>query len=188
MVYLKAFSHALLHAFKNLLPIIVVVVFFQLAILQQVPENTLSMVIGLGVVAVGVALFLQGLELSIFPVGKSLSNQFARKGSVPVLLAFGFAIGFSAVVAEPALIAVAQQAQDISEGRIDALTLRLLVAFSVGMVIALGVFRTIFGYPLHWFMITGYITVVVITWFAPAEIIALPMIPAESPPTSSPCP
>ncbi|WP_150304675.1 DUF1538 domain-containing protein [Pseudomonas saliphila] len=173
MVYLKAFSHALLHAFKNLLPIIVVVVFFQLAILQQVPENTLSMVIGLGIVAVGVALFLQGLELSIFPVGKSLSNQFARKGSVPILLAFGFAIGFSAVVAEPALIAVAQQAQDISEGRIDALTLRLLVAVSVGMVIALGVFRTIFGYPLHWFMIGGYITVVVITWFAPAEIIGL---------------
>lgn len=173
MVYLKAFAHALLHAFKNLLPIVVVVVFFQLVILQQVPDNTLSMIIGLIIVAFGVALFLQGLELSIFPVGKSLSNQFARKGSVPVLLAFGFAIGFSAVVAEPALIAVAQQAQDISEGRIDALTLRLLVAFSVGMVIALGVFRTIMGYPLHWFMIIGYIVVVVVTWFAPEEIVGL---------------
>lgn len=173
MVYLKAFAHALLHAFKNLLPIVVVVVFFQLVILQQVPDNTLSMIIGLIIVAFGVALFLQGLELSIFPVGKSLSNQFARKGSVPVLLAFGFAIGFSAVVAEPALIAVAQQAQDISEGRINALTLRLLVAFSVGMVIALGVFRTIMGYPLHWFMIIGYVVVVVVTWFAPEEIVGL---------------
>ncbi|QIB49832.1 DUF1538 domain-containing protein [Pseudomonas sp. OIL-1] len=173
MVYLKAFTHALLHAFKNLLPIVVVVAFFQLAILQQLPDNTLSMVIGLGIVAVGVALFLQGLELSIFPVGKSLSNQFARKGSVPILLAFGFAIGFSAVVAEPALIAVAQQAQEISEGRIDALTLRLLVAVSVGLVIALGVFRTLFGYPLHWFMIAGYVTVVAVTWFAPPEIVGL---------------
>ncbi len=173
MQYLNSFAHAFLHALKNLLPIVVVVLFFQLAILQQLPENSLSMAFGLLVVAVGVALFLQGLELSIFPVGKSLSNQFAKKGSVPILLCFGFALGFSAVVAEPALIAVAQQAQEISEGRIDALTLRLLVAISVGLVIALGVFRIIFGHPIHWYMIIGYITVVAVTFFAPEEIVGL---------------
>ena len=171
--YLKDFMHAFTHALKNLLPIIIVVVFFQLVILQQMPDNSLSMAIGLLIVAIGVALFLQGLELSIFPVGKSLSNQFAKRGSIPILLSFGFALGFSAVVAEPALIAVAEQAQLISEGRIDALTLRLLVAVSVGLVVALGVFRTIFGYPLHWFMIIGYICVVVITYFAPEEIVGL---------------
>ncbi|MBT2774094.1 DUF1538 family protein, partial [Halomonas sp. ISL-60] len=164
MFYVHAFGQSLLHALKNLLPIVAVVVFFQLVVLQQAPENTLSMAVGLLIVAVGVALFLQGLELSIFPVGKSLSNQFAKRGSMPILLAFGFAMGFSAVVAEPALIAVAQQAQDISVGKIDALTLRLLVATSVGVVIALGVFRIIIGYPLHWFMIIGYITVVIVTW------------------------
>lgn len=71
---------------------------FQLVVLQQLPDDTLGMAFGLLIVAVGVALFLQGLELSIFPVGKSLSNQFARKGSIPILLAFGFAMGFSAVV------------------------------------------------------------------------------------------
>jgi hypothetical protein len=171
--YLKTFAHSFFHALKNLLPIIVVVVFFQLAVLQQVPENTLGMAVGLLVVAIGVALFLQGLELSIFPVGKSLSNQFARRGSLPILLAFGFAIGFSAVVAEPALIAVAQQAEEISAGKINGLTLRLLIAFSVGAVVALGVFRTIMGYPLHWFMIVGYIGVVIVTWFAPEEIVGL---------------
>ena len=144
-------------------------------VLRQLPDNTFSMALGLliAAVAVGATLFLQGLELSTFPVGKSLSNQFAKRGSVPILLAFGFAIGFSAVLAEPALIAVAQQAQEISEGHIDALTLRLLVAFSVGLVIALGVFRTIFGLPLHWFMIVGYLLVVIVTWFAPEEIVGL---------------
>jgi len=171
--YLRAFSHSLFHALKNLMPIVVVVAFFQLVILQQVPENITSMALGLLIVAVGVALFLQGLELSIFPVGKSLSNQFAKKGSLTILLCFGFAMGFSAVIAEPALIAVAQQAQSISEGRIDALTLRVLVALSVGLVVALGIFRIIFGYPLHWFMISGYALVVVITWFAPEEIVGL---------------
>lgn len=173
MFYLRAFSHSLFHALKNLMPIVVVVAFFQLVILQQVPENITSMALGLLIVAVGVALFLQGLELSIFPVGKSLSNQFAKKGSLTILLCFGFAMGFSAVIAEPALIAVAQQAQSISEGRIDALTLRVLVALSVGLVVALGIFRIIFGYPLHWFMISGYALVVVITWFAPEEIVGL---------------
>lgn len=163
----------MIHALKNLIPIIAVVLVFQALVLRTVPDNSVSMAIGIAIVAIGVALFLQGLELSIFPVGKSLSNQFARKGSVPILLAFGFALGFSAVVAEPALIAVAQQAQDISGGRIDALTLRLIVATSVGLVVALGVFRTIFGYPLQWFMIIGYILVVIVTYFAPEEIVGL---------------
>jgi len=171
--YLRSFTHSFLHALKNLLPIIVVVAFFQFFILQQVPENLPGMALGLLIVAVGIALFLQGLELSIFPVGKSLSNQFARKGSVVILLTFGFAMGFSAVIAEPALIAVAEQAQRISGGRIDSLVLRVLVAFSVGLVVALGIFRTIFGYPLHWFMIVGYILVVIVTWFAPEEIVGL---------------
>ena len=170
---LRDFAHALLHALRNLLPIIVVVVAFQGLLLREWPEGGLSIAIGLGIVAVGVALFLQGLELSIFPVGKRLANQFARRGSMPLLMAFGFAIGFSAVVAEPALIAVAEQAYEISGGRIDALTLRLIVAGSVGLVMAVGVLRVILGHPLHWYMIGGYVTVVLVTFFAPEEIVGL---------------
>ncbi|MCC5855749.1 MAG: DUF1538 domain-containing protein [Idiomarina sp.] len=162
-----------MHALRNLMPIVVVVLVFQLGLLQQIPDDSVAMIVGLGIVAIGVALFLQGLDLSIFPVGKSLSNQFAKRGSIPILVTFGFAIGFSAVVAEPALIAVAEQAEAISEGQIEALTLRLLVATSVGFVVALGVFRTIMGYALKWFMIVGYILVVLVTYFAPEEIVGL---------------
>lgn len=170
---LRDFFHALLHALRNLLPIILVVVVFQGLLLREWPEGGVSMAIGLLIVAVGVALFLQGLELSIFPVGKRLANQFARRGSMPILMVFGFAIGFSAVVAEPALIAVAEQANEISDGRIDSLTLRLIVAGSVGMVMALGVFRVILGHPIHWYMIMGYVLVVLVTFFAPEEIVGL---------------
>ncbi|RUO31555.1 DUF1538 domain-containing protein [Aliidiomarina sedimenti] len=173
MPFLKDFYHAVVHALRNLLPIVIVVAVFQALVLQQMPDGLASMALGLLIVAFGVALFLQGLELSIFPVGKSLSNQFARRGSLPILLLFGFAIGFSAVIAEPALIAVAEQAQTISEGRIDALTLRLLVATSVGLVVALGVLRTLMGWPIHWIMITGYMLVVAVTYFAPEEIVGL---------------
>lgn len=170
---LKAFFELLIHAGKNLLPIIAVVAFFQVLILQQMPEDLLSISIGLMIVVVGVALFLQGLELGIFPIAKSLSNDFARRGNLFLLLTFGFFIGFSAVVAEPALIAVATQAEIISEGRIDALTLRLIVALSVGVVIALGVLRTILGHPIHWYLIAGYILVLTVTFFAPEEIVGL---------------
>ncbi|MCP1675413.1 hypothetical protein J2T57_002563 [Natronocella acetinitrilica] len=173
MEQLKAFGGILGHAFRNLLPIIIVVAIFQFAIMRQVPPDLLSIVFGLLVVVLGIALFLQGLELSIFPIGKNLSNAFAKKGSLPLLMIFGFFLGFAAVIAEPALIAVAEQAQVISEGRINAFTLRLLVATSVGAVVALGVVRIVLGHSLHWYMIIGYVLVVLVTFFAPAEIVGL---------------
>ncbi len=170
---LREFLHILQHSFRNLMPIVLVVAFFQAVVLRTVPDGLLTMVIGLLVVVLGVALFLQGLELGIFPIGKNLSNAFARRGSLPLLMAFGFCLGFSAVIAEPALIAVASQAEMISEGRVNAFTLRLLVAGSVGAVVALGVVRTLLGHSLHWYMIVGYLLVVFVTFFAPEEIVGL---------------
>jgi hypothetical protein len=170
---LKEFLGILKHSFRNLLPIIVVVAFFQFVVMRQVPDDLLPITFGLLVVVLGVALFLQGLELGIFPIGKNLSNDFAKKGSLSLLMIFGFCLGFSAVIAEPALIAVAGQAEIISEGRVNGFTLRLLVAVSVGVVVALGVVRIILGHSLHWYMIIGYIVVVLVTFFAPAEIVGL---------------
>jgi hypothetical protein len=169
----KEFLHILQHSFRNLLPIVLVVAFFQAVVMRAVPDGLAMMIVGLLVVVLGVALFLQGLELGIFPIGKNLSNSFARRGSLPLLMAFGFCLGFSAVIAEPALIAVASQAEMISEGRENAFTLRLLVALSVGAVVALGVVRTILGHSLHWYMIIGYLLVVLVTFFAPEEIVGL---------------
>jgi hypothetical protein len=171
--FLQQLSGQFLHALRNLLPIVLVVLFFQVAIFQSLPPDPLSLTIGLFIVAAGIALFLQGLELSIFPVGKSLANQFARRGSLLLLMAFGFSLGFAAVVAEPALIAVAEQAERISEGRVNGVMLRVIVALSVGVVIALGVVRIILGWPIHWLMIGGYIIVLCVTWFAPVEIVGL---------------
>jgi len=170
---LREFSGLLKHSFRNLLPIILVVGVFQALVIRQVPEGWLGISIGLAVVVVGIALFLQGLELGIFPIGKNISNEFARKGSLPLLMIFGFCLGFSAVIAEPALIAVASQAELISAGRVNGWTLRLLVATSVGAVVALGIVRTVLGHGLHWYMIIGYLLVIAVTFFAPEEIVGL---------------
>ena len=147
---LRDFAHAFLHALRNLMPIILVVVAFQALLFREWPDGGISIAIGLLIVAVGVALFLQGLELSIFPVGKRLANQFARRGSMPLLMAFGFAIGFSAAVAEPALIAVAEQAYEISEGRIDALTLRLIAFASIFPIVTVMSYAILMERVAHW--------------------------------------
>ncbi|MGY6631213.1 MAG: DUF1538 domain-containing protein [Wenzhouxiangella sp.] len=173
MQFVRQFLDTLLHAARNLLPIVLVVAFFQIAVLQQTPDGLASIVAGLLIVVLGVALFLQGLDMGVFPIGKNLSDEFASKGSLPWLMVFGFCMGFGAVIAEPALIAVAEQAEIISEGRVDPLMLRLLVATSVGAVVAVGVLRIILGLPLHWMMIGGYTTVVIVTFFAPPEIVGL---------------
>ncbi|AKF24437.1 hypothetical protein YH65_02780 [Sulfurovum lithotrophicum] len=170
---LKIFAGDLKNSFMDLLPIIIVVALFQGAIIRAVPDNLLSIVIGLTIVAVGLALFIRGLELGIFPIGEGLAVDFARKGSIFWLLTFAFTIGFSTTVAEPALIAIANKAAMISHGLIDAFWLRMTVALSVGFAIALGVLRILLGHPISYYIIGGYILVVAITFFAPPEIIGL---------------
>jgi len=169
----KIFAEDLKNAFKDLLPIIIVVALFQGAIIQAVPDNLSSIIIGLTIVAIGLALFIRGLELGIFPIGEGLAIDFAKKGSVFWLLLFAFTIGFSTTVAEPALIAIADKAALISHGLIDAFWLRMTVALSVGFAIALGTLRILLGHPIAYYIISGYILVVIVTFFAPSEIIGL---------------
>jgi nitrogen regulatory protein PII len=170
---IASFLKLLKESFRDLLPIILVIIFFQLAIIQSLPENWLSTTIGLAIVGVGLAVFLLGLEVGVFPVGEGLASDFARKGSTKWIIIFAFMIGFGTTVAEPALMVIADKAAGISDGRIDATTLRMVVAFSVGFAIVLGVWRIIKGHPIHYYIISGYITVVAATAFAPKEIVGL---------------
>ncbi len=162
----------------------VVVIGFQLAVIRQPLPNALEMVSGTLMIVLGLTLFVQGLEQALFPLGESMAYAFARKGSLPWLLAFAFALGFSTTVAEPALIAVADKASEVAAlgGMIRdsessrhhyALGLRLTVALGVGFAIVIGVIRIIKGWPLHYLMILGYVGVVIMTVFAPPEIIGV---------------
>lgn len=173
MLNIASFLKLLKESFRDLLPIILVILFFQLAIIQSVPENWLSTAIGLAIVGVGLAVFLLGLEVGIFPVGEGLASDFAHKGSTGWIILFAFMIGFGTTVAEPALAVIAEKAAAISSGRIDALTLRLVVAFSVGFAIVLGVWRIIKGHPIHYYIIGGYILVIASTSISPHEIVGL---------------
>jgi hypothetical protein len=173
-----------LDSVRDLAPIILVIGFFQLVVLQQPIPNLGTMLFGTLMVVLGLTLFVRGLEMGLFPIGENMAYDFARKGSVLWLLAFAFALGFGTTVAEPALIAVADEAAKVAAagGMIEtsesarasyANGLRFTVAISVGFAIVLGVLRILKGWPIQYLIIGGYAGVVVMTSFAPKEIIGI---------------
>ncbi len=180
----RIFLHTLLDSLRDLLPIIAVIGFFQLLVLQQPIPDFLEIFIGVLFVLIGLSLFVLGLDMGLFPIGESMAHAFARKGSLGWLLMFAFALGFGTTVAEPALIAVADEAaavaangrmieDDLQSRESYAFGLRLTVAVSVGLAIVIGVLRIIRGWPIQYLIIGGYIGVVVMTLFAPKEIIGI---------------
>ncbi len=179
-----AMSKQVLGALRDLAPIFAVIAFFQVVVLQQPFPDLINVLVGLVFVVLGLALFIQGLESGLFPLGEALAQGMARKGSVTALLTLAFCLGFGTTVAEPALIAVAAEASDVaaeagfiraSQAARDsyALELRLVVAFSVGLAIVLGVLRIVKGWPIHRFIIGGYVLVMLMTIFAPEEIVGV---------------
>jgi hypothetical protein len=170
----KHFGAALLGSFRDLLPIIVVIGGFQAVVFRQPLENFVSIGAGLMLVVVGLTLFVFGLELGLFPVGEQMAHAFARKGSVPWLVAFAFALGFGTTVAEPALIAVAAEAASLTGGGEAWQTaLRFTVATSVGMALVIGVLRILLGWPIQWLIIGGYLMIMALTPLAPAAIVGV---------------
>lgn len=178
------FIKQLINSFLSLLPILLVVLVFQIFVIHQPVEDVAGMVIGMVQVVVGLTLFVYGLEMSLFPIGESMAYAFARKGSLFWLLVFAFCLGFGTTVAEPALIAVAEEAANVSsKGHLIAATeeaksqyalgLRITVALSVGFAILVGVLRIIRGWSLYYLIIFGYCGVMVMTPFAPKEIIGI---------------
>ena len=171
-------------ALIDLIPIIAVVVFFQSVVIRQPLPQIGEIIFGFVFVIIGLMLFVEGLEIGLFPIGETMAYALAKKGSLMWLMVFSFALGFSTTIAEPALIAVTKEAANISSGAgliensqktmdLYAMGLRLTVAFSVGLAIVIGVLRILKGWPLYYLIIGGYILVMLMTIIAPEEIIGL---------------
>lgn len=181
---MKQLLIALTGSLRDLAPIVFVILFFQVVVMQQPLPNALDIIFGTLLVVAGLTLFIRGLEMGLFPIGENMAFAFANKGSVFWLLTFAFALGFGTTIAEPALIAVGKEAAKVAAGggMIDpseesqaqyALGLRLTVALSVGVAILLGVLRILRGWPIQYMIIGGYAMVVIVTAFAPKEIIGI---------------
>jgi hypothetical protein len=172
---------------RDLAPVVLVIAAFQVLVVRApLPADVevLDLVYGLVLVLIGLTLFVQGLELGLFPVGEALASAFAEKGAVVALLGFSFALGFGTTVAEPALIAVADEASQVvaqgglisdepnARGRFAG-ELRLVVAIAVGAAVVLGVIRILLGWSLPMLVIGGYALVLGLTVIAPSAIVGI---------------
>jgi len=175
--------HSFIDMFMDVAPIAVVLFGFQLLILKQKIPSLKKIIVGFIMVWLGLSLFIVGLEQALFPIGKMMATQLTSASFIGTtnptwtdfywVYIFAFCIGFATAIAEPSLIAVALKAQEVSGGTIKVWPLRITVAIGVAIGIALGSWRIVLGFPLHYFIITGYILVLIQTVFAPKNIVAL---------------
>ncbi len=183
----ESLAATLLATLRDIAPIAAILLGFQLGVLRQRVPNLRQVLIGSFYVVLGLGFFLFGLEHALFPIGKVMAAQLSDPGFVgggkPVaelvwhdyywIYLFAFAIGFATTIAEPALMAVALKAQEVSGGTVGAWGLRIAVALGVAVSLAVGSLRIVTGTPLYIYMIAGYVIVVIQTMFAPRMIVAL---------------
>lgn len=181
---LFALSRDALSSLRDLTPIVIVIAVFQVFVIREPVQGIATLVSGGLLVVAGLTFFIFGLRIALFPIGEEIAHALARKGSASWLFVFAFVLGFGTTIAEPALLAVAEEAADVAVGAgvIEnneqaianyALGLRLVVALSVGVALILGVFRILTNWSLPLMIIGGYILVILVTTIAPREIVGI---------------
>jgi len=183
---LMDFVLVLLSTLRDVLPILIVIIFFQIVVLKQSIPHLKKVIFGGVLVVFGLAFFLVGLEKALFPVGKIMATQLSDPAFIGIssgepskwwsyywIYIFAALIGFSTTIAEPSLIAVAIKADEVSAGTISQKGLRVTVALGVAFALALGTFRIVTGTSLFIYIMVGYLIVIVQTFFTPKRLIAL---------------
>lgn len=181
---LKRSGELVWNSVRDLLPIVLVIGAFQLLLFRQPLDNVAGLMLGLGLVVLGLTLFVAGLDMALFPLGEGMAHAFAKKGNVGWLIAFAFALGFGTTFAEPALIAIADKAAELKTMGLDeesrslarsrfAMVLRGVVAVAVGLALVIGVFRILKGWPVHYLIMGGYLLVMLLTPLAPKPMIGV---------------
>ena len=192
--FLQTFGQTTIATLRDVAPIVAILLGFQWLVLRRRPPNLRRIASGLVYVLLGLTLFLVGLEEALFPLGETMAQQLtalalsgAESGVAPGtasatepnwrdyawVYAFAAAIGFATTVAEPALIAVSLKAEEVSGGALNARGLRMAVAVGVAVGVALGAFRIVSGTPLPYYIIAGYLVVVVQTWKTAKAVVPL---------------
>ncbi|EGW22747.1 DUF1538 domain-containing protein [Methylobacter tundripaludum] len=187
IAWISQFALALLSTCRDILPIAAIIIGFQLLVIRKPLAHPKKMLTGFVYVLLGIAFFLKGLEMALFPLGKLMAAQLTTPEFLGInpgeqnvswqayywVYVFAASIGFATTLAEPSLLAVAWKAEQISGGAIRAWGLRIAVSIGVAFGIALGAYRIVTGTELYYYIVAGYIVVLIQTLFAPKLIIGL---------------
>ncbi len=185
--WISEFGLVLLSTCRDVLPIAAIIIGFQVLVIRKPLAHPRKMLLGFVYVLLGIAFFLKGLEMALFPLGKLMATQLTTPEFLGInpgdqnvswqayfwVYVFAASIGFATTLAEPSLLAVAWKAEQISGGTIQALGLRIAVSIGVAFGIALGAYRIVTGTELYYYIVAGYIIVLIQTLFAPKQIIGL---------------
>ena len=186
MAWLAHFAGVVLETGRDILPIAAIIIGFQLVVIRKPLANPKKLAIGFIYVLLGIAFFLEGLGMALFPLGKLMATQLTSNEFLGLsentprtwmsygwVYVFAACIGFATTLAEPSLLAVAMKAEQISGGAIRSWGLRIAVSLGVAFGIALGTFRIVTGTELYFYIVVGYVVVIIQTLFSPKVIIAL---------------
>lgn len=184
---LKELGITFLNTIRDVAPIVVLIAVFQILIIKKTIPNIKKVVLGVVLVIIGLTFFLIGLEKALFPLGELMATQLSSpdfimkhyNGSLTDWQAyywvyiFAALIGFSTTIAEPSLYAVAVKANEVSGGTIGVLFLRIVVALGVAIALVVGTYRIVVGDSLVYYIMVGYIVVIIKTIFVKKDLVAL---------------
>ncbi|MDH5478083.1 MAG: DUF1538 domain-containing protein [Nitrospinota bacterium] len=163
----------MLSVFRDVAPVLMVALFFQFVVLRARLPNARRIAGGFLALVAGLYLFMIGLDIGIFPIGEAMAEKFSRPEHQRWTIVFAFCIGYATTMAEPALLAVTQKAEEVSSGGLKSFRLRNAVALGVALALSVGVYRISTGDPLWVYILVGYAVALTLTWFAPKEIVPL---------------
>lgn len=158
---------------RAVLPIILVIVILEAGVLKAPPSALLQFLLGSGMVVLGIALFLSGVKAGLLPVGEAIGSELSARGSLALVVAGAFLLGFLATVAEPDVRVLAGMVDIVSQGGIPQEPLIVVIAVGVGFFVAVAVLRIIFGVPLAYLFAAGYGTVIILAPFTPQDFLAI---------------
>jgi len=160
-----------LEVITAILPLVVAVVILQVAVIRMPGLVFLQFIIGAAMVIAGMILFLLGVEIGILPMGKALGAGVPRRGSIYWVIGIALLIGFAATVAEPDVLVLTGQVDEVSGGTIASNVLVPVIAIGVGFFVAMAMLRVLFNFPIAYLLTAGYVIVIILAFFAPAEFV-----------------
>lgn len=166
-----AFLHAIPHYLKEtaiaMLPIIVIFFLFQFTLLHLDSRNLGKIMIGLLYTYIGLVLFLTGVNIGFSALGAELGAALSSGKSVWWLVPLAMAIGWFIISAEPAVAVLEKQIETVSAGAIPGRVIKRSLSIAIALAMGLSMIRVLTGISLFWFLIPGYTTALILTFFVP---------------------
>ncbi|MBP7526825.1 MAG: DUF1538 domain-containing protein [Syntrophorhabdaceae bacterium] len=158
---------------KSIAPLIAAVCILQFALVKAPSELFIQFLIGCVMSLVGLVLFFLGIDLGILPMGRFIGADLPRRGSLWLITGVAFSLGFAATIAEPDVLVLSRQVNMISDGAIPGNSVLYVMAFGVGIFVAVAMLRIVFNIQMVFLLAGAYSIIICLSFFVPAEFVPL---------------